>query len=221
MISRNHQKTSILYFSTNNPTLGSEFVRCSLEEFISKTQHHPHRAVVIADTIKCRSFEEIDRKKPEKAYKKCLELGDTILAHINGFCQERRLKIPVFRWDDLINDPQYRYYYEQATRQLMVRPDLSEMLENLARDFLNKRDPTRVWRPNDIKVSVDFFVQEIASFRRVNFKNVEIDQVFYVPQNMRIGEVTYATLKEVGDGLTGMGEPVPHELIRVQCINQE
>lgn len=213
------QKTDILYYSINKVTFNEQFVRESLTEFVNKTQH-PHRAIVIADTIKCLSYEIIDRKRPEKARQMCLVAGDTIIGHIKRFCQDTKLEIAVYRWDDLINDPNYKTCYEKITRELAVKPILKQKLIQLSADFLKKRDENRPWKPQDIEVSVDFFVQEVPSFRKVSFKNILIDRVFYTPEKMEIGEVTYQVLSEVGDGLTGIGEPAPHELIRVQCVNQ-
>jgi hypothetical protein len=219
------KKTNVLYFSINKPTFDPLFVQQSLVEFLWRTEglhpHHPHRAVVIADTIKALSYEVIDRKTPAKARQMCLEAGDRIVGHVKQFCAENNVEIQIFRWDDLIKDPNYRDCYERATRELLVKPLLRENLINLTMKFLKNRDSTRYWRPKDIEVSLDFFVQEIASFRKVRFGNVIIDRVFYTPEKMRIGEETYQVLSEVGDGLTGIGELAPHELIRVQCINQD
>ena len=220
-------KTAILYFSTNKPSFNPDFVRESLTEFVRITaqthphHHHPHRAVVIADTIKALSFEVSDRKKPLVARKMCLDAGDIIAGYIRQFCADNNVEIQTFRWDDLINDPNYKSCYEIATRELLVKPLLKERLANLSMDFLIRRDSSRKWRPKDIEAAVDFFVQEIPSFRKVRFGNFIIDRTFYTPEKMKIGEEIYEALSEVGDGLTGIGELAPHELIRVQCINQD
>jgi hypothetical protein len=218
------KKTSVLYFSTNKLTQNESFVRQSIEEVLKVIDHphpHLHLVIVIADTIKAPSYIIIDKKKPHRAKAMCLEAGDTIASFVSRFCEDKNIEIPIYRWDNIINDPHYRDCYERATREIDSKPALKQRLTNLSLDFLKRRDAQRPWKQKEIEVSVDFFVQEISSFRRVRFANIIIDRVFYTPEKMITGQESYRILSEVGNELTGIGELVPHQLIRVQCINQD
>jgi len=175
---------NILLFSINNSNIDQSFIEQSIRLFL-QTNHTNAGAILIADTLRTNSFQVIDRMNEAKARAKCIELGDSIAKIIKDYLNKQGISLPIWRWDALFNDENYKKIYKECSAEFNKDPKIKEAFHEIALEHLKGRSKDKTWLPKHVEASSDFLIQETPSYYQVEFEGKMIEKIYY-PTNQSL-----------------------------------
>jgi tRNA-dependent cyclodipeptide synthase len=125
--------------------------------------------VVIADALHAINLEVLDHRSPDRAFKKAVRIGDEknkeIQEIIDTLPENKKNKVRVVRWKDILNHESYKRNLELIKNEYKTNPDFRALILEITKSGRSDR-AERISKMNNTELDrlVDYVLHELPPF---------------------------------------------------------